>query len=216
MVARRRLDRLGLPDTTLGEETGRYRGRMATTGELDGPSEGLRVRAGTTDDAEAITTVINDVCVAQIGVPWITAAEIRDAFRVPPRVPGLGPVVLVDPSGVVVGYLSFGVNHDPFEVDLFCWVALELAGRGVSAWFLRFAERRALAAGAFDECGAVAGSRQPCLLRRLPRHDPAAFTEVELAVDSESETGAPALYERAGMRVVYAWEEWTKAIPAGE
>jgi len=100
MVARRRLYRLGLPDTTLGEETGRYRGRMATTGELDDPPEGLRVRPGTTDDAEAITTVINDVCVAQIGVPWITAAEIRDAFRVPPRVPGLGPVVLVDPSGV--------------------------------------------------------------------------------------------------------------------
>ncbi|HEX2424860.1 MAG TPA: GNAT family N-acetyltransferase [Actinomycetota bacterium] len=42
------------------------------------------------------------------------------------------------------------------------------------------------------------------------------ITEVELAVDSESETGAPALYERAGMRVVYAWEEWTKAIPAGD
>jgi mycothiol synthase len=42
------------------------------------------------------------------------------------------------------------------------------------------------------------------------------ITEVELAVDSESETGAPVLYERAGMRVVYAWEEWTKAIPAGD
>jgi hypothetical protein len=42
------------------------------------------------------------------------------------------------------------------------------------------------------------------------------ITEVELAVDSESKAGATALYERAGMRSVPAWEEWTKAIPAGD
>jgi hypothetical protein len=38
----------------------------------------------------------------------------------------------------------------------------------------------------------------------------------DVAPDSESETGATALYERAGMRSVHAWEEWTKAIPAGD
>jgi hypothetical protein len=42
------------------------------------------------------------------------------------------------------------------------------------------------------------------------------ITDVELAVDSESEAGATASYDRAGMRSVYASEEWTKAIPAGD
>jgi mycothiol synthase len=35
---------------------------------------------------------------------------------------------------------------------------------------------------------------------------------VELAVDSESPTGATRLYERAGMRTTYSWETWEKRI----
>jgi mycothiol synthase len=35
---------------------------------------------------------------------------------------------------------------------------------------------------------------------------------VELAVDSESPTGATRLYERAGMRTTYSWETWEKHL----
>ena len=38
---------------------------------------------------------------------------------------------------------------------------------------------------------------------------------VELGVDSENPTGATRLYERAGMRVAYAWELWEKELRPG-
>ncbi len=43
--------------------------------------------------------------------------------------------------------------------------------------------------------------------RRIPR--------AELGVDSENLTGATRLYERAGMRVAFAWEFWQKELRAG-
>lgn len=110
---------------------------------LDQVPEGLEARAAAPEDAPAIADVVNEVCLAEVGMPWTTVEQTRDALTAPGRDPALADVLLLDREGSVVGYLEFEVRSEPPQVDLLAFVRPHLWGRGLSAWLLRLGEERA-------------------------------------------------------------------------
>ena len=136
------------------------------------PPEGHGIRAATGDDAPEVAGLINEVCVAEVGVPWTTVEGTRDALTSPGRDPGLTDVLLLGPDGEVVGYLEFEIATDPLQVDLLAFVRPHLWGRGLSAWLLRLGEERARARVALEPGGDPVPLRVACftgneLARRL-------------------------------------------------
>ncbi|HEX6254500.1 MAG TPA: GNAT family N-acetyltransferase [Euzebyales bacterium] len=70
--------------------------------------------------------------------------------------------------------------------------------------------------GWLDELGVVGTHRGRGIGTALPRRSFAVFAHrglarVMLNVDAANPTGAPALYERAGMHVVRRWEVWERS-----
>jgi mycothiol synthase len=104
------------------------------------PPEGLRLRAASVEDADAIADLMNEVTLAEAGAPWTNAGQVRDDLTSPSRIDGLDDVVLVDPSGRIVGHVAFWVTREPPEVYMICSVRPDLWGRGVSAWLIRYGE----------------------------------------------------------------------------
>jgi mycothiol synthase len=132
--------------------------------------EGFEQRAATAEDAAAIAELINEVCLAEVGVPWTTAEETRDALTAPGRDPALADSLLVGPDGAIVGYLSIDVATDPLEIDQLAFVRPHLWGRGLSAWLLRLGEERARARAAREP----AGTRVPLRVPRFTTNEPAS------------------------------------------
>lgn len=93
-------------------------------------------------DAGAIAELFNEVTLAEIGVPWTTADEMRDELTAPKHDLDLEDVVLVDASGSIRGYLQSYLLAEPLQVDLLALVHPDLSGRGVNAWLLRIGEER--------------------------------------------------------------------------
>lgn len=104
---------------------------------------GLLSRVATVDDAPAIAALVNEVAMAEVGVPWTDPGSVVDDLTSTTRVDGLDDIVLVDAMGAVVGYLGMLVTHDPFEVDFLVWARSELEATGVSTWLLHHGERAA-------------------------------------------------------------------------
>jgi len=111
----------------------------------DDVTEGFELRAASVEDAPAIAELVNEVCLAEIGVPWTTAEQIRDDLTSPGRDPALADALLVGHDGTVVGYLEFEVATDPLQIDMLAFVRPHLWGRGLNAWLLRLGEERARA-----------------------------------------------------------------------
>jgi mycothiol synthase len=133
----------------------------------DAPPEGFELRAASLDDAPAIADVINDVTLAEIGVPWTDPARVRDDLGSQGRDPDLVDSLLVDRSGEAVGYLQFSATPEPLEVSALVFVRRPFWGRGLSAWLLHLAEE-----GVRDKPGV----ETPALLRvsRFSDNEPAA------------------------------------------
>jgi mycothiol synthase len=108
------------------------------------PPERLGLRVASVRDAEAIADLMNDVTIAEVGVPWTDAGQVRDDLTSPSRIAGLDDLVLVDPSGRIAGHVAFWVTREPPEVYMLCSVRPDLWGRGVSAWLIRYGEARAV------------------------------------------------------------------------
>lgn len=130
--------------------------------------EGYGIRVAIGDDAPAIAELINEVCIAEIGVPWTTVEGTRDALTSPGRDPALADVVLLEPDGQVIGYLEFEMATDPLQVDLLAFVRPHLWGKGLSAWLLRLGEERARARVALEPPGDPAPLRVACFTGNQP------------------------------------------------
>jgi mycothiol synthase len=115
--------------------------------------EGFELRAASLEDAPAIAEIVNEVCLAEIGVPWATVEETRDALTSPGRDPALADALLLGQDGEVVGYLQFEKVAEPLQIDMLAFVRPHLWGRGLSAWLLRLGEERARARAALEPAG---------------------------------------------------------------
>lgn len=134
------------------------------------PPEGYELRAAVGEDAPAIAELVNEVSVAEIGVPWTTAEEVRDQLGSPGRDPALADALLVDPEGAPAGYLQFEVTAEPWQIDMLAFVRPELSGRGLNAWLLRLGEERARARVTIEPDGAPV----PLRVARFTNNEPAA------------------------------------------
>ncbi len=111
---------------------------------VDDPVPGYRTRDASLDDCEAIADLVNEVSIAEVGVPWTTADEIRDDLTTPGHEPG-DDVVLVETDGSLAGYLTIWRDEPLTTIQQLVFVRPAFWGRGLSAWLLRFGEARARA-----------------------------------------------------------------------
>jgi ribosomal protein S18 acetylase RimI-like enzyme len=112
---------------------------------MDGrPPAGLTLRPATADDAPAIAHLVNEIAVAEVGVPWTDAGQVVDDLTSTTRIPGLDDVVLVDADDRPAAYLGMLVTPEPFEIDFLVWARPDLDGAGVYSWLLRYGEREAI------------------------------------------------------------------------
>src|SRR5688572_2924182 len=101
--------------------------------------EGFAARAPTVDDAEAIAELVNEVSVAEAGVPWTTTEETRDQLTSLERAAPLPDVLLIDDDGSVAGYLESWTS-EARELSLIAFVRPALWGRGLNTWLIRHGE----------------------------------------------------------------------------
>src|SRR4029450_5900023 len=104
---------------------------------VDHPLPGYRTRDASLGDCEAIADLINEVNIAEIGIPWTTADEIRDDLTTPGHRPG-DDVLLVESDGSLAGYLTLWRDEPLTTIQQLAFVRPSLWGRGLSAWLLRF------------------------------------------------------------------------------
>src|SRR5215471_2656985 len=109
---------------------------MSTT-----PPARLTLRPATTDDADAITDVMNAVTGAEIGIPWTAVEEIRGRLIDPERDPDTD-LLLVDQAGIVVAYLDIQIAEAP-TLDTFNYVYVhpDRWGQGLSTYLLSVGEQ---------------------------------------------------------------------------
>jgi mycothiol synthase len=136
--------------------------------EIEPFPEGYTLRAATAEDAPAIADLVNEVCVAEIGVPWITVEQIRDILTSPGRDPALADALLLDRDGSVAGYLQFEKAAQPLQIDMLAFVPPHLWGRGLSAWILRLGEERSRARAALEPAGGSVPLRVACFTGNEP------------------------------------------------
>jgi mycothiol synthase len=107
------------------------------------PPDGFVIRDATADDATLIAEIVNEVMVAESGLPWTTVEETRDDLRSPGRDPTVPNVLLLERDGAPVGYLNISLDAGTASpVELFAYVRPHVWGRGLSAWLLRLGEGR--------------------------------------------------------------------------
>jgi mycothiol synthase len=111
---------------------------------VDASLPGYRTRDASLGDCEAIAGLINEVNIAEIGIPWTTADEIRDDLTTPGHQPG-DDVLLVASDGSIAGYLTLWPDEPLTSIQQLAFVRPSLWGRGLSAWLLRDGEARARA-----------------------------------------------------------------------
>jgi mycothiol synthase len=106
---------------------------------LDPIPEGFARRAPTVDDAAAIAELVNEVSVAEAGIPWTTTEETRDVLTSPERAAPSPDLLLIDEDGSAAGYLESWTS-DVAELSLVAFVRPALWGRGLNAWLVRHGE----------------------------------------------------------------------------
>lgn len=161
--------------------------------------EGFELRAASVDDASAIAEIINEVTVAEVGVPWSTVEETRDQLTAPGRDPALADALLVQEDGTLSGCLLFDEDTAGLtEIHIGAFVRPHLWGRGLNAWLLRLGEERARARVRLEPSGERVVLRVP----RFTDNEPARRLFVSLGyayvrtfwmmrVDLESAPPAP-------------------------
>lgn len=108
--------------------------------------DGFEIRDASAEDADVVAEIVNEVMVAETGMPWTTAEEERDELTSPDRDPRLANVVLVERGGGAIGYVQFIPDVEtPSPVTAFVYVRPRLWGQGLNAWLMHVAEGRARA-----------------------------------------------------------------------
>ena len=104
---------------------------------------GYSLRTASLEDALQITELVNEVSVAEIGIPWTSVEDTRDDLTAPGRTAD-DDVLLVGDDGTLAGYLWLWADARPLtEVVHFAYVRPALWGRGLNASLLRLGEHRA-------------------------------------------------------------------------
>lgn len=103
--------------------------------------EGFTVRALTPGDAAEVAELINEVTLAEAGIPWTTTEETRDELTSPRDGAPPQDVLLVDHEGTIVGALQFE-DWGRREYSLQTFVRPAWWGRGLSALLLRHGEQQ--------------------------------------------------------------------------
>ena len=112
--------------------------------------DGFQIRAASVDDAPVIAEIVNEVTLAEIGLPWTTTEHMRDELTSPGRDAALADVMLIE-DGNPVGYLQFVAEAGTASPVLaFPYVRPHLSGRGLNAFLLRLAEERVRARSQLD------------------------------------------------------------------
>jgi mycothiol synthase len=107
------------------------------------PPEGHALRTATADDAGPLAVLINEINVAEVGVPWLSVEEVRDILTRPTRHTD-DHTVLLGRDDALIGYLMMFADDEPFTtIQLLSFVPPALWGRGLNAWLLRLGEERA-------------------------------------------------------------------------
>jgi len=108
---------------------------------IDVPA-GYSLRHASLEDAPQITELVNEVSVAEIGIPWTSVEDTRDDLTAPGRTAG-DDLLLVADDGALAGYLWLWADAEPLtEVVHFAYVRPALWGRGLNAYLLRLGEER--------------------------------------------------------------------------
>jgi mycothiol synthase len=106
--------------------------------------DGFELRSVSVDDAETIAALINECTLAEIGTPWTTVEETRDALTEPGRDLEHDEALLVARDGTPAGYLQlWATDASPNDLEVVAYVRPSLWGRGLNAWLLRLGEGRA-------------------------------------------------------------------------
>lgn len=104
---------------------------------------GYSLRTASLEDASEIAELVNEVNVAEIGIPWTSVEEVRDDLTSPGRGQE-DDVLVVAEDGGLAGYLSVWADADAItSITQVAFVRPALWGRGLNAWLLRLGEERA-------------------------------------------------------------------------
>ncbi|HZD18387.1 MAG TPA: GNAT family N-acetyltransferase [Actinomycetota bacterium] len=132
--------------------------------------EGFELRPVGVEDAGAIAGLINEVTLAEVGVPWTTAEEVRDQLTSPGRTHAPEQALVVAADGRLAGYLQFW-RPGPVapRIQMLVSVAPRHWGLGLSAWLVRLGEQRARD----SVSGAPAGDRVALDVSHFTNNEPA-------------------------------------------
>jgi mycothiol synthase len=106
--------------------------------------EGFTMRAPIPDDAADIADLVNEVTLAEAGVPWTTLEETRDELTAPRDESTPPDAVLFDKEGPLVGYVQFS-RWGEGEYSLIVFAQPRRSGEGLNAALVRYGERQAAA-----------------------------------------------------------------------
>jgi mycothiol synthase len=107
------------------------------------PPDGGSIREAAAEDAVRLAGLINEINVAEVGVPWLSEDEVRDLLTRPTRRPGQH-AMLFGRDGSLIGYLMVEADADPFTTaELLSFVPPSLWGTGLNSWLLRRGEELA-------------------------------------------------------------------------
>jgi GNAT superfamily N-acetyltransferase len=104
---------------------------------------GYSLRTASLEDASEIAELVNEVNVAEIGIPWTSVEEVRDDLTSPGRGKE-DDVLVVAEDGGLAGYLSVWADAEAItNITQVAFVRPALWGQGLNAWLLRLGEERA-------------------------------------------------------------------------
>jgi len=144
------------------------------------PPDGFVSRPAGVEDADAIAELVNEVNLAEVGVPWTSSDDVRSDLTSPGQEPE-DAVVLEAGDGSLGGYLMTWRDEPLTTIGLIGFVRPALWGGGLSTWLLRFGEAR---------------SRE-----RVERLRPAEPIHLQVARWAQNASAVP-LFEALGYRYV--------------
>jgi mycothiol synthase len=145
--------------------------------------EGFSARGATWEDAQAVTDLVREVNIREIGIPEIDLSEIQSDWRRPSMVIALDEHLILDPDGRLVAWAELYHAQDA-QAAIFP----EARGRGIGLHVIRWTEQRAI--------------------ERAP--EGATATRVRQGVNDRNEAGHR-LFLACGYEPV--WNSWIFEIP---
>ena len=131
--------------------------------------DGFEIRDVRVEDAQVVADLINEVTLAEVGIPWTTADEERAGLTSPGRDDLPANALVVQQDGSPAGLLMIWAVPPLTDILALVFVRPALWGQGLSAALLRLAEERARAAADLEP----PGKRIVLHVSRFADNDPA-------------------------------------------